>query len=699
MERLLIHPPFADPTQPYLSLPTLKGHLRSKGLEARVIDLNIEAVHYLFRKETLDFLASQVGIRFLELNRAGELTFEEQLEYRWVCEARPKIEDLLAADPPPLSVFQSPELFYDPAAYSLARRRVEACFEVLSTVYYPYIYDFNRAGHRFVPWSFENLETYCEIDQSPLDEFYREVFYLPGDWEAMERRAIGVDLEEVDFIGISVAFPSQIAEALYLCNYFEDRAPWCFVALGGSCLHQIAIHLDEDGKNQLLDYAGAIGLFEGEETLEELFQRLPVLKESEFFGDDFDILKEVPNLLLQDPRTDRPVLGPRRTLDLRAAAAPDYSDLDLDRYLAPSRILLYAPTRGCYWDKCSFCYYGLSETATASYREVDPSRAASDLAKLSRRHGVRNFYISCDVLAPAYSARLAQAFIDQGLKIHWSSDFKIEKYFTPERCELLRRSGLRSAAFGIESGSDRVLSLMRKGVTRAAMTEVNRSFHRAGIATEWMAFTGHPGEEVEEALETTGWIESEREAVDLFIVGEFGLQPGSHIAQNPEAYGVEKIFQAEGDDLGLYLMFKQKKGDPSPEERRRIDQAVDRTAAPYALNGYPWAGAVSTHHTFLHFLRYGQRVFLSHFQRAGSAVQGSLPPPPPSQIAGLRERPRFSIEAIAREEEKFLEKFYRRALYTTLPARRQCGLELAPLTLRLFGIACREVPSLRPGRR
>jgi hypothetical protein len=28
----------------------------------------------------------------------------------------------------------------------------------------------------------------------------------------------------------------------------------------------------------------------------------------------------------------------------------------------------------CYWDKCSFCYYGLAETATASYREVPPER-------------------------------------------------------------------------------------------------------------------------------------------------------------------------------------------------------------------------------------------------------------------------------------------------------------------------------------
>ena len=63
---------------------------------------------------------------------------------------------------------------------------------------------------------------------------------------------------------------------------------------------------------------------------------------------------------------------------------------------------------------------------------------------------------------------------------------------------------------GIESGSDRILELMRKGSDRETMTRVNRSFHDAGIATEWMTFTDHPDESVEEALDTVHWIEAEQ---------------------------------------------------------------------------------------------------------------------------------------------------------------------------------------------
>src|SRR5262245_15336256 len=101
MQRLLIHPPFADPTQPYLSLPTLKGSLRACGLDARVIDLNVEAAHHLLSQESLAQLTRRMGARFVELNRRQELDFHEQREYRALVEARPLMEAILGAEPPP----------------------------------------------------------------------------------------------------------------------------------------------------------------------------------------------------------------------------------------------------------------------------------------------------------------------------------------------------------------------------------------------------------------------------------------------------------------------------------------------------------------------------------------------------------------------------------------------------------------------
>ena len=53
MNNYLIYPPIADPTQPYLSLPVLKGFLENKNIKIKLLDLNIEAVNDLFKKENI----------------------------------------------------------------------------------------------------------------------------------------------------------------------------------------------------------------------------------------------------------------------------------------------------------------------------------------------------------------------------------------------------------------------------------------------------------------------------------------------------------------------------------------------------------------------------------------------------------------------------------------------------------------------
>lgn len=699
LETLLIHPPFADPTQPYLSLPTLKGWLRARGLDARVIDLNVEAAHWLFKPSSLEHVGRRIGARFVDLNRQGALSFDEAREYRALLDARPKIERAIGAHPSPPEVFQDRERFFDPTQYALARRTTEGFFAALSAAYWPFRFSFNEATHNVAPWSFDLLESYATGDSSPLRRFYEDYFPDLESWDWSEGRLPPVDLSNIGMVGISIVFPSQIPEALHLCRFLRARAPQLLLALGGPGIHQVAIHLEEELRQRLLGFVDAIALFEGERTLEVLLPLIDAWRDAPDAAARFTLLREVPNLLALDPSSGRTHIGPRWSLDLREAQMPDYGDLDLDRYWAPSRTLLYAPTRGCYWGQCSFCYYGLTETATAKYREIPPETAAAELGQLSRRYGVKNIYISCDVLSPVYATRLAQALIDKNVKIRWSSDLKIEKYFTPERCELLAQSGLRSAAFGIESGSDRILELMRKGCDRATMTRVNRAFHDAGIATEWMTFTDHPDESMDEALETLRWIDEEREHIDLFIVGQFGLEAGSHIAQEPARYGVRKIYWAEGDELRLYAHFTHRGGRRGREAQAQIDREVDRVAADWDLHPYPWAGANSTHHTFLHFVELGPRAFRTHFQRAHAALRGRLTEPPSAHIAGLREKPRYKLERIEEAETRFFADYLDVALYTTIPARRADGAvrDVAPLSIEHYKKAAAAVRPMFAG--
>lgn len=694
MERWLIHPPFADPTQPYLSLPTLKGYLRAHGLDARVIDLNVEGAHWLFRDEQVRRMAKRVERRFRELDARPALAFEEQREYRILFEARGRIERTVARETNPLDTMRDPVAFHEPESYLRARQAIEDVLAITSATTYPYTFDWNRASHGVLPWSFDLLDAYVSEKRSPLAAYYDELLDGPTSWDDFDETSLFLPADDVEFVGISIVFPSQIPDALAFARAIRERAPHAFLAFGGPCIHQVVFHQGDAIRARLFAYADGIGLFEGEQTLVALLPRLEAWRTATP-GERLELLADVPNLLTYDERSGTTHLGPRYVLDLRDAPLPDYSDLDLDRYVAPSRTLLYAPTRGCYWNQCSFCYYGLSESATAKYREVPAAKAASDLAILSQRHGVKNVYLSCDVLSPRYALQLADALIERQTKVRWSCDMKIEAYFDEERCARLYESGLRAVAFGIESGSDRILAAMRKGCDRETMTRVNRSFHAAGIATQWMTFTGHPGETLDEALSTVSWIDEEWEDVDLFIVGEFGLEAGAHVAQEPERYGVTKIYYAEGDELQLYALYQQSARSLTPREKERLEERIDEVAAAYALAPYPWAGAVSTHHSFLQILRHGQGVFTDAFQKARIHV---------ARTAGAdtsgRGRTRFAIDAIEENERRFFQGYLQKALYTTIPGHRDGAVtDVAALSAAHYARAIAELDELPPRRR
>jgi hypothetical protein len=632
-ESLLIYPPFADPTWPYVSLPTLKGYLGRRGIQVTVRDLNVEAFSFLTSEPTIAGWRQHLAARFQVLNGRERLTLSEQMEYRRVAEALPLVQQDFAAL---LTVMREEGSFYDRAAYSAGRDGVEDLFQIMEAVYFPFRYNCNRADHLVAPWDFQLLDSYIANRTSPLDQFYRQ--QLAG-------------LAAPGFVGISLTFVSQIPEAFYLCRLLREAFPNCFLMLGGPCVDLMVRHGRPEVVAWILDHVDGITMQEGEKTLEQL---LPLLAAGRFPARTQ--LAAIPNLITRDPVSGIIQQGPPWVLDLAESAAPDYSDLDLTLYPAPSPMLLYSPTRGCYWNKCSFCGYGFNQSGAHAYREIPVQQAVADLRALQEKFGAASFYFSCDVLSPDYAFRLAQEIIDTGLEVRWSTDLRIEAAYTPARCRLLYRAGLRAVAFGVESCSQKVLRLMHKGVTPERIRAVNRHFHQAGISTAWMTFLGHPGEGFKEAQATLDMMAAERKVVDQFIVGTFGLTPGSKIACRPEEFGIDSISFTAGDVFRLFPLHTDRTARTNAHDRRfaQLDAQIDELSSRYQLDHYPWAGAISTHHSFLYLLRYGQRVFAKAWPRPQKKKQKTG--------AGKKIHPRFPLAELRRREERFMSRYLERAL-------------------------------------
>ena len=135
---------------------------------------------------------------------------------------------------------------------------------------------------------------------------------------------------------------------------------------------------------------------------------------------------------------------------------------------------------------------------------------------------------------------LAKRLIEDKLSITWWGNIRFEKTFTPELCRLLAESGCVAVSGGLEVASDRLLELMKKGVTVEQVARVTRAFTDAGIMVHAYLMYGFPTETEQDTVDA---LERVRQ---LFAAGciqsaywhRFSATAHSPIGLHPDEYGI-----------------------------------------------------------------------------------------------------------------------------------------------------------------
>jgi hypothetical protein len=135
---------------------------------------------------------------------------------------------------------------------------------------------------------------------------------------------------------------------------------------------------------------------------------------------------------------------------------------------------------------------------------------------------------------------LAERLIARKVVITWWGNIRFEKTFTPKLCELLARSGCVAVSGGLEVASDRLLALMKKGVTVAQVARVTRAFTDAGVMVHAYLMYGFPTETTQETVDS---LERVRQ---LFAAGcvqsafwhRFAATAHSPIGKRPDLFGI-----------------------------------------------------------------------------------------------------------------------------------------------------------------
>jgi ribosomal peptide maturation radical SAM protein 1 len=326
----------------------------------------------------------------------------------------------------------------------------------------------------------------------------------------------------------------QHTASLALAKRIKQLSPETVVVFGGA---NCAGAMGEETVRQF-PFVDAAVSGEGDVVFPELAQR--VLESRP--------LDDLPAVLTRPPagaeRIRHEACSATTVSNLDELPDPDYSDyfqqFGASRYgreWQPS--IYFEASRGCWWGQktqCTFC--GLNGPGLA-YRSKSASRALAELTRLTERHPGCNVEVTDTILDPRYFKDLLPELGRRslGATLYWETKANLRK----EQVRILRDAGVRVLQPGIESLSDAVLKLIRKGVTGLQNIQLLKWCRELGVRPFWNVIWGFPGEPPEEYARMARLIPLLTHLTPPVTYGPFRLDRFSPYYLDGERFGLTDI--------------------------------------------------------------------------------------------------------------------------------------------------------------
>lgn len=196
--------------------------------------------------------------------------------------------------------------------------------------------------------------------------------------------------------------------------------------------------------------------------------------------------------------------------------------------------------RGCYWHKCAFCDVILPYVNCFCPPRADEIVEAMESGK--------SYHFVDEAMPPALVRQVCEELIRRKIECEWWGNIRFDAAFTPELCRLMADAGCIAVSGGLECADDRLLAMMRKGITLASAKKVLRAFSRAGIMVHAYLMYGFPTQTEAEAYRALDFVRG------LFADGllqsafyhRFALTVHSPIARDAKSFGIEILPKREG---------------------------------------------------------------------------------------------------------------------------------------------------------
>jgi anaerobic magnesium-protoporphyrin IX monomethyl ester cyclase len=250
---------------------------------------------------------------------------------------------------------------------------------------------------------------------------------------------------------------------------------------------------------------------EGERTMAELADVLKHGKTSE--------LHKVAGISYLDDAGSMVATGPRAQIeDLDAQPWPARDAIDLSKYINTWRdahgqgSVSLITARGCPY-KCRWCSH---QVFGQTHRRRDPIRVVDELEWLIQNYSPDMFWVADDVFTihHGWLTKFAAEMKRRSLHLPFECISRADR-MSPEVVELLSELGCFRIWVGSESGSQKILDSMQRGVTVQQVQRAIDLCRNAGIQTGMFLMWGYEGEELQDIEATIEHVK--RSDPDVFL--------------------------------------------------------------------------------------------------------------------------------------------------------------------------------------
>ena len=557
---LSVIPPMTQLNTPYPSTAYLTGFLRSQGVAATQEDLALKLVLNLFTPMGLQQVREKALV-LPEAERSASVNFFLDFFERYANTVAPTIAFLQGKDStlshriagrgflPEGPRFTALDAYddgesADPLAWAFGALGQQDRARHLATLYLNDLADVLRdavdSRFEFVRYgeslagsqaTFEPLAAALAAPLTLMDETLQSLTL-----KALEKH-------QPSLVLLSVPFPGAVYAAFRIAQCIKQHHPQIHIALGGGFVNTELRELTEP---RVFDYVDFVTLDSGERPLLALLEHLQGQRAA----------GRLVRTFVRKPDTG--------TVQLMNWSEPDvpfekvgtatWDGLPLNEYLSLLDMLnpmhrLWSDGRwnkltvahGCYWKKCSFCDVSLDYISR--YETASAELLVDRIEQIVKETGQTGFHFVDEAAPPKALKALAEELIRRKVHISWWGNIRFEKTFTPELAELLAESGCIAMSGGLEVASDRLLKLMKKGVSVEQVAQVTKGFSEAGILVHAYLMYGFPTQTVQDTVDALEYVRQlfENGCIQSGFFHRFACTVHSPVGLNPEDYGIELI--------------------------------------------------------------------------------------------------------------------------------------------------------------